>query len=60
MHRDEVTAPWRGSGYSTSGATRGGKVAARDSSNPGDWTLSFSPDEWQTLSRRSRPWPLTR
>ena len=55
MHRDEVTAPWRGPGYSISGATRSGKVAARDSRNPGDWTLSFSPDEWQTLLRRSRP-----
>jgi len=55
MHRDEVTTPWRKSGCSNSGATRSGKVASRDSRNPGDRALSFSSYEWQTLSRRSRP-----
>jgi hypothetical protein len=55
MHHDETTTPWRGPGYSNSGATRSGKVASRDSGNPGDGALSFSPYERQTLSRRSRP-----
>ena len=55
MHRDEVTTPWRKSGYANSGATRNDKVASRDSRNPGDGALSLSSYEWQTLSRRSRP-----
>ena len=29
--------------------TRSGKVAVRDSRNPGGGALSFSPDEWQTF-----------
>jgi len=56
MNHDDVTTPWRKSSYSNSGAncveiasTRSGKIAVRDSRNPGDRALSFSPDEWQTF-----------
>jgi Domain of unknown function (DUF397) len=56
MNHDDVTTPWRKSSYSNTGAncvevarTRSGKVAVRDSRNPGDGVLSFGPDEWQTF-----------
>jgi len=56
MNHDDVTTPWRKSSYSNTGAncvevarTRSGKVAVRDSRNPGDGALSFGPDEWQTF-----------
>ena len=56
MNHDDVTTPWRKSSYSNTGAncvevarTRNGKVAVRDSRNPGDGALSFSRDEWQTF-----------
>ncbi len=56
MNHDDVTTPWRKSSYSNTGAncvevarTRSGKVAVRDSRNPGDGALTFSPDEWQTF-----------
>jgi hypothetical protein len=56
MNHDDVTTPWRKSSYSNSGAncveiasTRSGKIAVRDSRNPGDRALSFSPAEWQTF-----------
>ncbi len=56
MNHDDVTTPWRKSSYSNTGAncvevarTRSSKVAVRDSRNPGDGALSFSPDEWQTF-----------
>ena len=50
MHRDEVTTPWHGPGYSNNGATRNSKFAVPDSRTPGDETLSFSLDEWQTFT----------
>lgn len=49
MHRDEVTTPRRGSGYSTSSATRSGRFGVPDSRNTADGALSFSPDEWQAF-----------
>jgi len=56
MNHDDVTTPWRKSSYSNTGAncvevagTRGGKVAVRDSRNPGDGALSFGSGEWQTF-----------
>ena len=56
MNHDDVATPWRKSSYSNTGAncvevarTRSGKVAVRDSRNPGDRALSFSPAEWQTF-----------
>jgi hypothetical protein len=69
MNHDDVTTRWRKSSYSNSGANcvevariRSGKVAVRDSRNPGNGTLSFGPDEWQifVLSLRAtagRPCP---
>lgn len=49
MNHDDVTTPRRKSGYCNSGATRSGQGAVRDSRNPGDGTLSLSPDKWQTF-----------
>jgi hypothetical protein len=56
MNHDDVITPWRKSSYSNSQAncvevarTRSGKVAVRDSRNPGNGALSFGPDEWQTF-----------
>jgi len=56
MNDDDATTPWRKSSYSNSGAncvevarTRSGKIAVRDSKNPGSGTLNFIPDEWQTF-----------
>jgi hypothetical protein len=56
MNHDDVITPWRKSSYSNSGAncvevarTRGGKVAVRDSRNPGNGALSFGRDEWQAF-----------
>ena len=56
MDHDDAATRWRKSSYSNSGAncvevarTRSGKIAIRDSRNPGDRALSFSPDEWQTF-----------
>jgi hypothetical protein len=56
MNQDDVSTPWRKSSYSNSQAncvevarTRTGTVAVRDSRNPGDGALSFSPDQWQTF-----------
>ncbi|MGH7172126.1 MAG: DUF397 domain-containing protein [Gemmataceae bacterium] len=56
MNHDDVTTPWRKSSYRNSGAncvkvaeTRSGKVAVRDSRNPGDGALTFSWDQWQTF-----------
>ncbi len=56
MNHDDFTAPWRKSSCSDSGAncvevarTGSGKVAVRDSGNPDDGALSFSPSEWQTF-----------
>jgi len=61
MNHDDVTTPWRKSSYSNSQAncvevagTRGGKVAVRDSRNPGGGALSFSPDEWQAFAMKVR------
>ena len=61
MNHDDVTTPWRKSSYSNSGAncveiasTRSGKIAVRDSRNPGDRALSFSPDEWQVFVAKVR------
>jgi hypothetical protein len=61
MNHDDVTTPWRKSSYSNSQAncveaarTRSGKVAVRDSRNPGDGVLTFSPDEWQTFVAKVR------
>jgi len=61
MNHDDVTTPWRKSSYSNSGAncvevakTRSGKVAVRDSRNPGAGLLSFSPDEWQVFVAKVR------
>ena len=61
MNHDDVTTPWRKSSYSNSGAncvevarTRSGKVAVRDSRNPGGRALSFSPDEWQAFAVKVR------
>ena len=67
MNHDDVTTPWRKSSYSNSGAncvevarTRSGKVAVRDSRNPGDGALSFSPHEWQAFVARVQTMTLTR
>ena len=56
MNQDDVSTPWRKSSYSNSQAncvevarTRTGTVAVRDSRNPHDGALSFSPDQWQTF-----------
>ena len=56
MNHDDVTTPWRKSSYSNTGAncvevarTRSGKITVRDSRNPDDGALSFSPDEWQAF-----------
>jgi len=56
MDRDGVTTPWRKSSYSNSQAncvevakTGSGKVAVRDSRNPGGGALSFSRDEWKSF-----------
>jgi Domain of unknown function (DUF397) len=56
MDRDDVITPWRKSSYSNSGAncveiarTRGGKVAVRDSKNPGGGALTFSRSEWRAF-----------
>jgi len=61
MNHDDVTTPWRKSSYSNSGAncveiarTRSGKVAVRDSRNPGDGPLSFRPGEWQAFVAKVR------
>jgi hypothetical protein len=48
MTHDEVTTPWRGPGYHTSGAIRSGKVATRDSGSSGGGPGS-RPDEWPTF-----------
>jgi len=54
MDHDDVTAPWRKSSYSDTGAncvelarTKSGKVAVRDSKNPDGGVLSFGLDEWK-------------
>ena len=68
MNHDDMTTSWRKSSYSNTGAnclevaeTRSGKVAVRDSRNPDDGVLTFSPDEWQTFVAKVRTsWPLTR
>jgi uncharacterized protein DUF397 len=59
MNHDDVTTPWRKSSYSNSQAncvevarTRSGKVAVRDSRNPGGGALSFGRDEWQTFAAK--------
>ena len=59
MNHDDVTTLWRKSSYSNSGAncvevarTRSGKVAVRDSRNPGAEALKFSPDEWQAFAAK--------
>jgi hypothetical protein len=59
MNDDDAITPWRKSSYSNSQAncvevarTRGGKVAVRDSRNPGDGALSFSPDQWRTFAAK--------
>ena len=56
MDHDDATTPWRKSSYSNSGAncvevaqTRSGKVAVRDSKDPNERSLSFSPGEWQSF-----------
>jgi hypothetical protein len=49
MNHDDVTIPWRGPGYGTSGATRNGEVAVPDSRNPGGGALSSGPDKWQVF-----------
>jgi hypothetical protein len=61
MNHNETTTSWRKSSYSNSGAncveiaeTRSGKVAVRDSRNPDDGALTFSPDEWQTFVAKVR------
>ncbi len=61
MNHDDVTTPWRKSSYSNTGAncvevarTRSGKVAVRDSRNPGGGALSFGPDEWQAFAAKVR------
>ena len=61
MNHDDVTTPWRKSSYSNSQAncvevarTGSGKVAVRDSRNPGGGALSFSPDEWQAFAMKVR------
>ena len=61
MNHNEATTSWRKSSYSNSGAncieiagTRSGKVAVRDSRNPDDGVLTFSPDEWQTFVAKVR------
>jgi hypothetical protein len=67
MNQDDVSTPWRKSSYSNSQAncvevakTRSGKVAVRDSRNPGDGALSFSPDEWQTFVVKVQAMTLAR
>jgi len=67
MNHDDVTTPWRKSSYSNSQAncvevarTRSGKVAVRDSRNPGDGALSFGRDEWQTFVAKVQAITLTR
>ncbi len=59
MNHDDVTTPWRKSSYSNSQAncvevarTGSGKVAVRDSRNPGGGALSFTLDEWKTFVAR--------
>ena len=59
MNHDDVTAPWRKSSCSNTGAncvevarTRSGKVAVRDSRNPEGGSLSFSTDEWQVFAAK--------
>ena len=61
MNHDDMTTSWRKSSYSNTGAnclevaeTRSGKVAVRDSRNPDDGVLTFSPDEWQTFVAKVR------
>jgi hypothetical protein len=61
MNHDDVTTPWRKSSYSNSQANcvevariRSGKVAVRDSRNPDDGALTFSPDEWQAFAAKVR------
>jgi hypothetical protein len=51
MHRDEVSAPRRGSEHGTSSATRRGKFAVPDPRNSRDVALSFNSHEWQTLTK---------
>ena len=61
MNHNETTTSWRKSSYSNSGAncveiaeTRSGKVTVRDSRNPDDGALTFSPDEWHTFVAKVR------
>jgi hypothetical protein len=61
MNHNETTTSWRKSSYSNSGAncvevaeTRSGMVAVRDSRNPDDGALTFSPDEWQAFVAKVR------
>ena len=61
MNHDDVTTPWRKPSYSNSQAncvevarTGSGKVAVRDSKDPGGGALRFSPDEWQAFAVRVR------
>jgi hypothetical protein len=62
MDRDDVITPWRKSTYSNSGAncveiarTRSGKVAVRDSKDPGGPMLTFSADEWKAFVAKMMP-----
>lgn len=54
MHRDEVTAPQRGSDRGTRRATRSGRFAVPDSRNTADVAPCFGPDEWQAFITKAQ------